>query len=183
MPAEPIPPEVQFLTSPFGAGLAITLTAIACGATIWWAWRGDHPQRQVILLTAIGSAALLVLVNVFARAMGWWVGPALAPRPFTVLMLLTALGGVPGWTLWLLGYRWLARRMPRPLLAYGLVVLVFIPIVVVVDRWQMARNEFQMAAGYQLWHDVLLGQVVMVAPVVGYEIIQRYHQRGQQYAH
>lgn len=173
MPAEPVPPEVRFLASPLGAALALALAALACAATLWWARRGDRAGRGALLRAALLSALLLALINLGARALGWWVGPIFAPRPFAVLIALTALGGVPGWTLWLAGYRWLASRLRHALAGYLLLMLVFIPIVTLADRWQMARNEFQMAAGYQIWHDVLLGQLVMAAPVLIYELLHR----------
>lgn len=178
MPSNQLPPEIRFLADPLSGSAAVVLALAALGATLWWTRRGDRVVRQVILLAATASAVALVGINIVARMAGWWVGPAFAPRPFAVLMLLTLLGGVPGWVLWLAGYRWLARRIRWPLLAYGALVLLFIPVVVIVDRWQMGRNQFQMANGYQIWHDVVLGQLVMWSPVLFYELLVR-HVRGE----
>ena len=174
MSSHELRPEIGFLADPLGGSAAVALALAALGAPLWWARRRDHAVRRSVLLAATASAFTLVGINIVARGMGWWVGPMFASRPFTVLMILTLLGGVPGWVLWLVGYRWLARRTRWPLIAYGALVLLFIPVVVMADRWQMSRNHFQMANGYQIWHDVLIGHVVMWSPVLFYQLFVRH---------
>src|SRR2546423_536117 len=57
--------------------LVVALAAL--GVTLWWAARGERRSRQPILLASVISALLLVIINLVARAMGWWVGPAFEP--------------------------------------------------------------------------------------------------------
>lgn len=171
MPSQ-IPPEVQFLQNLPAAWGSVLLALAIFGLSLGWAAQG-WSTRRAVLWAALGASALLVGINLLARALGWWIGPVFEPRPFTVLMLLSFLAGTGAWVLWLQGYRWLERRSPYPWLIYAAIVLLFIPIVIVADGWQMGRNQFQMSGGYQIWHDVLLGQLVMWSPVLLYKEIQR----------
>lgn len=126
-----------------------------------------------MLWASVGTTLLMVAVNLIAWAAGWWVGPVFELSALPVLTALTVLAGVPACCLWLGGYRWLAVWFRRPLLAYAAVVIAFIPGVWVIDQWQMERNQFKMAAGYELWHDMLLGQIVLWVPVLLYEGLRR----------
>lgn len=76
--------------------------------------------------------------------------------------------------LMLLLYRWLAQhRRWLAWMVYGVVLLSLIPATVRGDRMLIASSALWFAAGYNIWHDVILGEAFFVLPVVVYEFMHR----------
>ena len=97
-----------------------------------------------------------------------------AELPLIVLAGIYLPFSIAGYTLWLGGYRWLAGRLRQAFAIYSVIVLVFIPVVILVDPVQMQRGQFSMGNGYPIWADAALGQLVMWSPVLAYEAIRRW---------
>jgi hypothetical protein len=95
--------------------------------------------------------ALITLLAVYAD---WWQG-AFLEVPLPISLAIYFLLSVAGYTLWLVIYHWLARHTHHPFLIYLGVVLLFIPVVLLVDPVQISRGQFQMGAGYTVWIDAL----------------------------
>jgi len=169
---EGAPPEIQFLQSPFGGTLVVIIALLAFAATIIWARRPDHPDRIAAVYAATFTSALVVAITIVAVAAGWWQGTFFA-IPLVVAAAIDVPLSIAGYTLWLGGYRWLARQTRHAFLIYAVVVLAFIPVVLLVDPIQMGRGQFTMGGGYTIWIDALVGQVVMWSPVLFYEAIRR----------
>ena len=172
MTASPPPPEIAFLASPLGGAITITIALTAFAATWFWARRPGRPDRWAAVLAAAGTSLLMALITLVAVVAGWWRGA------FLDIALLVGLAiyfpfSVAGYTLWLGVYRWLAPKVRRPLLTYAAAVLVFIPVVLIVDPIQMGRGQFEIGGGYTVWIDALLGQVVMLSPAIFYEFFRR----------
>lgn len=163
---------MQFLISPSGSGITVTLSFLIFGLTVVWATRPRHTDRRPAFIAALGSGLLLAAINIVAFSAGWWVGAWSNVSLFTVAALC-ALAGTGGFALWLGLYRWLERHAHHPLRAYAVIVLLFIPVVLIADPIQIQRRWFEFSGGYTIWTDVLLGQVVMWMPVVLYEWLKR----------
>jgi len=120
------------------------------------------------LFAAIVTAAVVFSVNMLARANGiWqWYGYQL---PLAVQFgMLFALPAVL-YTAVLAGYRRLAARSRRPLLAYGCIgLLLLIPVTIAGDLYTMNRGTLSFGKGYTLFHDLLVGQALFWLPVVLY---------------
>jgi len=171
-PGNPPPPEIAFLTSPLGGLIVIAIAIAVLAATIAWARRPGHPDRRAAVLAATGTSVLVALITLLAVYEGWWQG-AFFQVPLPVGLAIYFPFSIAGYTLWLGIYRWLARHTRHPFLIYLGVVLLFIPVVLLVDPVQMSRGQFQMGAGYTVWIDALVGQLVMLSPVVFYEFFLR----------
>jgi hypothetical protein len=171
-PVNPPPPEIAFLASPLGGIIVIAVAIVAFAATIVWARRPGHPNRRAAVLAATGTTVLVTLITILAVYAGWWQGAFLEVQ-LPVSLAIYFPFSIAGYTLWLGIYRWLARHTGHPFLIYLGVVLLFIPVVLLVDPVQMSRGQFQMGAGYTVWIDALVGQLVMLSPVVFYELLRR----------
>ena len=172
MTTNPPPPEIAFLASPFGGGITIAIGVCAFLATLFWARRPGHPDRWAAALAATGTSVLVGLITLLAIYAGWWQG-AFFQIPLTVALAIDLPLSIALYTLWLGLYRWLTRRTRRAFVIYVAVVLLFIPVVLLVDPIQMSRGQFEMGGGYTVWIDALVGQVVMLSPVVFYEFFRR----------
>ncbi len=168
----PPPPEIAFLASPLGGSITIAIALAAFGATWIWARRPGHPDRPAAVLAAAGTSLLMGLITIVAIILGWWQG-AILEVPLAVALAIYLPFSIAGYTLWLGFYRWLRRKVRRPLLTYAAAVLLFIPVVLLVDPIQMSRGEFNMGGGYTVWVDALLAQVVMLSPALFYEFFRR----------
>jgi hypothetical protein len=104
--------------------------------------------------------------------MGWWQG-GFFEIPLIVILAIELPLQIAGYTLWLGWYRWLRSKTARAPLIYGIVVLLFFPIVLLVDPIQMQRGQFFMGGGYTILADALLGQLVMCSPMIFYELARR----------
>jgi hypothetical protein len=170
--SQPPPPEVAVFSDPLGGTLTVLIALGALALTILWARRPGQRERWAAVLAAAGTSALMLLITLVAVYAGWWKG-AVFEIPLPVALAIELLFSVAGYTLWLGLYRWLRRHSRRPLLIYVVGVLVFIPVVLLVDPVQMSRGQFEMGGGYTVWIDALVGQVVMLSPVVFYELLRR----------
>jgi len=168
----PPPPEIAFLASPFGGGIIIVIAICAFIAVLLWARQPGHPNRPAAVLAASGTSVLVGLITLTAVSAGWWQG-AFFQIPLPVTLAIDLPFSIAGYTLWLGLYRWLARYTTRAFIIYIGVVLLFIPVVLLVDPIQMSRRQFEMGNGYTVWIDALVGQLVMLSPVVFYELIRR----------
>jgi hypothetical protein len=171
MPDNPPPPEIAFLASPMGGSITIGIAVCAFLAVLFWARRPGHPDRWAAVLAATGTSVLMGLITILAVIAGWWQG-AFLQIPLPVGLAIYLPFSIAGYTLWLGLYRWIARQTRRAFLIYVGVVLLFIPIVLLVDPIQMSRGQFEMGGGYTVWIDALVGQVVMLSPVVFYEFFR-----------
>lgn len=172
MTSNPPPPEIAFLASAFGGGLTIAIAIGAFLATLLWARQPGHRERWAAVLAATGTSVLVGLITLLAMAAGWWQG-AFFQIPLPVALAIDLPFSIAGYTLWLGLYRWLAGRIQRAFVIYVVIVLLFIPVVLLVDPIQMSRGQFQMGGGYTIWLDALVGQLVMLSPVVFYEFFRR----------
>jgi hypothetical protein len=168
MPTDNLPPEIQFLQSPLGGAIVVSVALAAFALTLVWARRPGHPDRWAAVAAATGTSLLVGLITLIAVAAGWWRGAFFA-IPLVVAVAIDLPLSIASYTLWLGGYRWLARQTRHAFLIYAVVVLAFIPVVLLVDPIQMERGEFMMGSGYTIWIDALVGQVVMWSPVLFYE--------------
>jgi len=160
-------PEMQFLSSPTGSLIVLTLSLLIFVLTRGWATRHRHEDRRLVFAAALGAGLILAGINVVALQVGWWTG-AWSGVSLIVVVALCALAGTGGFALWLGLYRWLERRAHHPLRVYTFIVLLFIPVVLIADPIQIRRGWFEFSGGYTLWTDVLLGQIVMWSPVLLY---------------
>lgn len=167
------PPEFQFLQSPLGGTLVVIVALAAFAMTLIWARRPGHPNRMAAVYAATFTSVLVVAITIVAVAAGWWQGTFFA-IPLIVAAAIDLPLSIAGYTLWLGGYRWLAGKTRRAFLIYIVVVLAFIPVVLLVDPIQMQRNQFTLGNGYTVLTDALVGQVVMLSPVLAYEAIRRW---------
>jgi hypothetical protein len=168
----PPPPEIAFLASPFGGGITIVIALCAFLVTVLWARRPGHPDRWAAVLAATGTSVLVGLITLVAVSAGWWQG-AFFQIPLPVALAIDLPLSIALYTLWLGLYRWLIRHTQYAFIIYMVVVLLFIPVVLLVDPIQMSRGQFEMGGGYTIWIDALMGQLVMLSPVVFYEVIRR----------
>lgn len=142
-----------------------------------WARQPHHRDRWLVVTAATGTAVMVVLVNVIARAFGWWDwwGYAL---PLSVQAGLLLLLPSILFTFILMGYRWLVAHSQRPLLWYGLtLIVVLVPLTVLGDLYNIERGKLSLGGGYTIWQDVLLGQALGWFPVLLYRVIQRWYQQ------
>ena len=166
------PPEIAFLASSFGGSITIAVAIFAFLVALFWARHPGHPDRWAAILAATGTSALMGLITALAILAGWWQG-AFLQIPLPVAFAIYLPFSIAGYTLWLGLYRWLVRSTRHAFLIYVLVVLLFIPVVLFVDPIQMSRGQFEMGEGYTIWMDALVGQLVMLSPVVFYEFFLR----------
>lgn len=168
-----MPPEMEFLDSSIGGAIVIIVALAAFALVVAWAWRPGRADR-IAAVYAAGVTSLLVLaVTVIAVIAGWWQGAYFA-LPLLVLAAIHLPFSVAGYTVWLGVYRWLAGRTRHAFVIYTAIVLLFIPVVLLVDPVQMQRGQFSMGNGYTIWADAALGQLVMWSPVLAYEAIRRW---------
>ena len=165
------PPEIVFLASPLGGIVTIAIAIVAIAVTVVWARRPGQSDRWAAVLAATGTSILVALITLLAVYAGWWQG-AFFQIPFPVALAIDLPFSIAGYTLWLGMYRWLARRTRWAFIIYAGVVLLFVPVVLLVDPIQMSRGQFEMGGGYTVWIDALVGQVVMLSPVVFYEFFR-----------
>ena len=155
-----------------GAVLALAGAAAYLGLVVW-ARRPGHPERWPVLVAASGMGLVVAGANALAATRGWWGSPTYA-LPLPVLAGLYGLWPALLVALVLAGYRWLLAHARRPRLAYGLLVLaLFAPFVLLADRWALGAGRLAFGGGYALWHDVLLGQLLLWLLVLFYEAARR----------
>ena len=172
MTTNPPPPEIAFLASSLGGGITIGIAVCAFLATVFWARRPGHRERWVAVLAATSTSVLVGLITLLAVSAGWWQG-VFFQIPLPVAFAIDLPFSIAGYTLWLGLYRWLIRHTQHAFIIYVAVVLLFIPVVLLVDPIQMSRGQFEMGGGYTVWMDALVGQIVMLSPVLFYEILRR----------
>jgi hypothetical protein len=155
----------------------VVIVALAAFAmTLIWARRPGHPDRMTAVYAATFTSVLVAAITIVAVAAGWWQGTFFA-IPLMVAAAIDLPLSIAGYTLWLGGYRWLAGKTRHAFLIYIVVVLAFILVVLLVDPIQMQRNQFTLGNGYTVVTDALVGQVVMLSPVLAYEAIRHWRHR------
>ena len=173
-----MPPEIEFLASLRGGAFVVVLSLMFLAFTLLWALRQHNPDRIAALLGGTGTAVLVTVVTLLAMIMGWWQG-GFFEIPLIVILAIELPLQIAGYTLWLSWYRWMRGKTARAPLIYGIIVLLFFPIVLLVDPIQMQRGQFFMGNGYTVFVDALLGQVVMWSPMIFYELARRRLFRNQ----
>jgi len=167
-----MPPEIEFLASPKGGAIVVVSSLILLGVTLLWALWPRNPERIAALLGGTGTALLVTIVTLLAMVKGWWQG-GFFEIPLIIILAIEVPIQIAGYTLWLGWYRWLRGKTMRAPLLYGIIVLLFFPIVFLVDPIQMQRGQFFMGGGYTVFADALLGQFVMWSPMIFYELAHR----------
>src|SRR5215510_7295252 len=127
-----MPPEIEFLASPRGGATVVLLSLALLGVTLLWALRRHDPERIAALLGGIGTAVLVTVITLLAMIVGWWQG-GFFEIPLIVILAIELPLQIAGYTLWLGWYRWLRSKTARAPLIYGIIVLLFFPIVLLVD--------------------------------------------------
>ena len=167
-----MPPEIAFLASPRGGAIVVVLSLLLLGVTLLWALRQHNSDRIAALLGGTGTAVLVTAVTLLAMLVGWWQG-GFFEVPLIVILAIELPLQIAGYTPWLGWYRWLRSRTARAPLIYGIIVLLFIPIIFLVDPIQMQRGQFFMGNGYTILADAFLGQLVMWSAMIFYELARR----------
>ena len=124
-----------------------------------WAYQPLHRDRWPVLAAATCMGVIVFLVNRIAYTVGWWGwwGYAL---PLMVQVGILLLGPAVFFAILLTGYRWLVAHSQRPLLIYGLImIIVLVPPTVLGDLYSIERGKLSFGGGYTIWQDVLVGQV------------------------
>ncbi|HEX2698109.1 MAG TPA: hypothetical protein VHM28_10405 [Anaerolineales bacterium] len=150
----------------------VVSSLLLLGVTLLWALQPRNPERIAALLGGTGTAVLVTIVTVLAMIMGWWQG-GFFEIPLIVILAIELPLQIAGYTLWLGWYRWLRGKTAHASLIYGIIVLLFLPVVLLVDPVQMQRGQFFMGGGYTILADALLGQLVMWSPMIFYELARR----------
>ena len=162
----------RILRTPAGSVSALALAGITVAALAIWAQSRGRDWPPFAWSLAL-SGALAVVVNVWVPVMGWWKGPAFE-APLFPLACLTGLRAMFILGLMLLLYRWLAqRRRWLSVVVYGLLLLALIPGTIRGDHMLIASRVLWFEGGYTVWHDVALGEVFFVLPVLIYEFRRR----------
>ena len=107
-----MPPEIEFLASPRGGAVVVTLSFLLLGVTLLWALRRHNSDRIAALLSGTGTAVLVTAVTLLAMIMGWWQG-GFFEIPLIVILAIELPLQIAGYTLWLSWYRWLRGRTAR----------------------------------------------------------------------
>lgn len=166
---------MDFVQSASG-GLVIAIAGYSSYlGLLLWTRRPHHRDRRLAVAAATGTAILVFLANVMARALGWWDSWVYA-LPLTVQVGILLMGVSIFLTFLLGGYRWLVAHSQRPLLWYGLIlVVVFAPLTVFGDWYNIERGKMSFGGGYTIWQDVLLGQAFFWLPVLFYRLLLRWY--------
>ena len=167
------PPLLQDLLENTLADAAVVILALGTvGCLFLWARQSASPDGMAYATAITFTGVIAVLANVIAPALGWWRGPYFETR-LVPLALLTGLKAMAV-GLFLAGYRWLAAQRPRlALVLYGALVVLLIPGIISGDRAVIDSGLFTFANGYQIWHDVILGVVLFILPLIVYEALSR----------
>lgn len=157
-----------------GGALIALAGMLAYAAFLAWAGSPAPADRRPVALAATGAGLVVAAVNVIAAALGWWGDYWVYALPLPLQAGILLLWPAVGFALVLAGYRWLARHRRRPLMAYGIVLLVvLVPLTVVGDLWALGSGMLAFGSGYQIYHDVPLGLAFFGLPVLLYEAIRR----------
>ena len=169
-----VPSFHQVLQNPIPDLIVVLVVLATSAALLLWARQPGHRDREAYVLAIIGAGILVVIANVFAPAIGWW-GGTFFQAPLLILALLTGVGAMGWFALLLMGYRWLANRSPKlALLVSGLIMLVLLPAATVIgDQFGTRSGVVTFGGGYTVWHDVLVGEVFFLAPILLYEVLRR----------
>lgn len=167
------PPKLQNLLQNSLVDTGVVVLAFGTVACLFlWARQSADPDGLAYATAITITGVITTLANIIGPAFGWWRGPYFETR----IVPLALLTGLKAMTigLFLAGYRWLAARRPRlALVLYGVLVLLLIPGIISADQAVIDSGLFTFANGYQIWHDVILGVVLFILPLVVYETLSR----------
>jgi hypothetical protein len=167
---------MNFVQSASGGIIMAIGWLLAYLVVLYWARRPHHRDRWLVVIAATAMGAIVFLVNLIARAVGWW-GWWGYTLPLMVQAGLLLLGPSVFFVFILTGYRWLVAHNQRPLLWYGLIgIAVLVPFTVLADLYSIERGKLSFGKGYTLWQDVIVGQIFIWIPVLLYRRIQRWYQ-------
>jgi hypothetical protein len=166
-------PIIDFIASPIGSGIIWIGSLLLCGLIFYWASRPGHPNRWNLLIAAAGATILLAGISLISVLMGWWGGAYYERIPLITHLAISLPLSFVGWVIWMLLYRLLERLTRHALPIYMIAILVFIPIVDVMDRLNMERSVLTLGSGYTILSDIGLGLMTMWMPVLLYEWIKR----------
>jgi hypothetical protein len=166
-------PIIDFIASPIGSGIIWIGSSILCGSIVYWASHPRHPNRWNLLIAAAGATILLAAISLSSVLMGWWGGAYYERIPLMTHFAISLPLSFVGWVIWMLLYRLLERLTRHAFPIYMIAMLVFIPIVDVMDRLNMERGVLTLGSGYTILSDIGLGLITMWTPVLFYEWIKR----------
>src|SRR5512143_1653680 len=155
-----LPPEFVFLRSPTGVWISLLVSMAMLLLTLVWVRRperrGLRAERALAVEAAALTALLVIGITVLAVKLGWWQGDFFTALPPLVLFAIYLPFTIAGYTLWLGIYRWLRGKTRYAFWIYAGLVLLFIPVVFLVDPIQMQRGQFSMGGGYTILADALV---------------------------
>jgi hypothetical protein len=173
-------PIQRLLQSPVADAAVVVLALGTVVSLALWARQPGRSERRAFVAAITSVGALGVILNVLAPALGWW-GGRIFEAPLLPLALLTGLRAVLLLGLLLLLYRWLtARRRWLAVLVYSLILLALIPATIFGDPIFLRSGALTFGAGYTIWHDLVLGEVLFALPPVFWEVLRRYGDKGQE---
>jgi small-conductance mechanosensitive channel len=167
---------MDFIQSASGGMVMAVGWLFAYLGVLLWARQPHHRDRWLVVTAATAMGVIVFMVNQIARAVGWWDwwGYAL---PLIVQAGLLLLGPSVFFIFILTGYRWLVAHSQRPLLNYGLImIIVLVPLTVIGDLYSIERRKLSFGGGYTIWQDVLVGQAFVWLPIFLYRAIHRWYQ-------
>jgi len=175
------PPTIQhFVQNPLGSFAVLALAVVTAGCLALWARKPGEPDRLPFVVAVLGSAALVTAAFVLGLLFGWWKGP-IFDAPLLPLTLLAGLKASLLLTLYLVLYRWLARRrLWLARLIYLLLVIAQSFGTIRGDEMVIAQGAMAFGGGYTVWHDVVLATIFLLLPLFVYELLLWRHRASGQ---
>src|SRR5215831_4380892 len=171
MHVSPYPVQRLLSQSPLATVVVVVLALVSLAGLGVWGKQPGRADRNAFVAGIMTVGALAFIANVLAPSVGWW-GGRIFEAPLFPLALLTALRAIVLAALLLTLYRWLARRRKwLVLLVYSLILLALIPATVYGDAIFLRSGALTFNGGYTIFHDVVLGEVVLLLPPVIYELL------------
>jgi len=171
MHVSPYPVQRLLSQSPLATVVVVVLALVSLAGLGVWGKQPGRADRNAFVAGIMTVGALAFIANVLAPSVGWW-GGRIFEAPLFPLALLTALRAIVLAALLLTLYRWLARRRKwLALLVYSLILIALIPATVYGDAIFLRTGALTFNGGYTIFHDVVLGEVVLLLPPVIYELL------------
>jgi hypothetical protein len=172
MHVSPYPVQRLLSQRSFATVVVVVLALVSLAGLGVWGKQPGRADRIAFVAGIMCIGALAFIVNVLAPRVGWW-GGRIFEAPLFPLALLTALRAIVLAALLLTVYRCLARRRRwLALLVYSLILLALVPATVYGDAIFLRTGALTFGGGYTIFHDVVLGEVLLALPPVIYHYFQ-----------